>query len=100
MSILIEGLDMPIEYGRCMVIFPDGRVTTEFGSQVVAKAAPVPPHGRLIDADEFIIRITELMRKAEADEFYLGEAWYATFIRHIELAPTTIPAEPPKEEAK
>lgn len=51
MAILIEGMEMPKEYGRCMVIFPDGRVTTEFGSQVIATAVPVPPHGRLIDAN-------------------------------------------------
>ena len=54
---------------------------------------PVPPHGRLIDADAFIKRISELVRKADTDGFDLGAAWYTAFIRHIELAPTIIPAE-------
>lgn len=56
----------------------------------------IPPHGRLIDADAFIKRISELVRKAETDGFDLGAAWYKAFIRHIELAPTIIPAD--KEE--
>ena len=54
---------------------------------------PVPPHGRLIDADDFIKRINELVRQAHTDGFDLGAAWYTAFIRHIELAPTIIPAD-------
>ena len=41
MGIYIMDLEMPTKYGRCIVIFPDGRVTTEFGSQVIAKAVPI-----------------------------------------------------------
>ena len=50
-------------------------------------------HGRLIDADDFIKRMTELMQKAEEDDFALGAAWYETFIRHIELSPEIIPKD-------
>jgi len=59
-------MEMPKEFGRCMVIFPDGRVTTEFGSQVIARAISVPPHGRLIDADDLLkTMVTERNRIAK-----------------------------------
>lgn len=54
---------------------------------------PVPPHGRLIDADDFIKRIEGLVHQAKADGYDFGAAWYTAFIRHIELAPTIIEAE-------
>lgn len=51
MGILIKDMEMPTEYGRCVTIYPDGRVTTEFGAVVIAHAESVPdadlstPHG-------------------------------------------------------
>ena len=58
MSILIKGMEMP-KNGSCIqiVIDDDGEVypsvekcILKMGS--IAKAVPVPPHGRMIDADE------------------------------------------------
>lgn len=59
MSILIKGMEMPTG-NECLIltIYPDGQCfehvyNGSFGSREERKAVPVPPHGRLIDADEF-----------------------------------------------
>lgn len=57
MSILIKGMDMPNPQSRPLwcVIHSDGTVeydSGDYGWQILKQAAvPVPPHGRLIDAD-------------------------------------------------
>ena len=88
MAILIEGMEMPKEYGRCMVIFPDGRVTTEFGSQVIATAVPVPKHGRLIDADALI----EDLPLDDGSENSGAPLLMSIFLEVLKAAPTIIPA--------
>ena len=56
-DILIRGMDMPKDGTYSIVcIYSDGRVSMPFwgkGMQVVSgiTAVPVPPHGRLIDAN-------------------------------------------------
>ena len=58
MSILIKGMEMPKDGEWYEInIFPNGEVcrTNWQGDQTLIKgvtAVPVPPHGRLIDADE------------------------------------------------
>lgn len=56
MSILIEGMSMPSGLAeRGFVIRGDGRVRTFSGAVIdYATAVPVPPHGRLIDADALL----------------------------------------------
>lgn len=50
MSILIKGIGMPKKKnGAVLIIYPDGRCVFEDGKEY--KAVPVPPHGKLIDAD-------------------------------------------------
>ena len=57
MSILIKGINMPEGEGCKLVlqIFPNGEIRDEHGIRLGitswAEAVPVPPHGRLIDAD-------------------------------------------------
>lgn len=55
MSALLQGLSIPDGNPRTINIYRDGvwcdAYTTENG-----KAVEVPPHGRLIDADEFLKR--------------------------------------------
>lgn len=52
MSILIKGMEMPKDGCHHMIcIYADGTVST--GGRVYI-AVPVPPHGRLIDADAAI----------------------------------------------
>ena len=48
MAILIEGMEMPKVGGKIITSYADGRVLYDGG---YIKAVPVPPHGRLIDAD-------------------------------------------------
>lgn len=55
MSLLIKGLKMPRGEGMlCINIYPDGKVCInhDLKCKRIATAAPVPPHGRLIDADK------------------------------------------------
>ena len=52
MSILIKGMDMPKNEPLLVKINPDGSVsTTAKNGYKKYEAVPVPPHGRLIDAD-------------------------------------------------
>lgn len=57
MSVLIKGMEMPQNLGVSVTIYPDGRVIRYLGygaKEQLGTAAPVPPHGRLIDADALI----------------------------------------------
>ena len=99
-GLLIRGIRMPTEKPIAVVIHPDGTaycaemlagVCTEYLNDCVA--IPVPTHGRLGDLDDFAKRMKNLVEKAEDDGFDLGTVWYSTFVRHIELTPTVIPAE-------
>lgn len=50
-GVYISGIDIP-SCGRVVFIRGDGRVTTEFGEQVIGRAIEVQTHGDLIDRDE------------------------------------------------
>ena len=82
MSILIKGMEMPMERGSfTLTIKYNGMVLdTETGIQV-AEAHELPPHGRLIDADAL---------EAEFDKLIVHDNWYYNALHH---APTIIPAE-------
>lgn len=106
-DILIKGIGMPTDCALLLKIFPDGSVGVPVhlnwaGTMVVndAEAVPVQPHGRLIDADAFAIRIEEEAKKFVAmNEYDSGlRTGYRAAIKAAKLAPTIIPAEPPKEE--
>lgn len=101
MSILIKGMDMPKEdeISKCVIIRHDGEVwnvefdtlVNEFGYVACypsnpMRAVPVPPHGRLIDADAL----------ADVSAKRLG----VINIGHIDNAPTVIPAEEEKDDEK
>ena len=91
MSVLIKGLKMPKENAICVVIFPDGRVTSQFGVPHLGTAVPVPPHGRLIDADAY-----EKLLRGLGNRDYRREAGTlqdAIKFLHPHYAPTIIPAE-------
>lgn len=88
MSILIKGIDMPKDGEQlCINIHPDGKVciSLDLSCEKVGTAVPVPPHGRLIDADA-------LMRHCVMLPFDGGSlpVVYASYIRN---APTVIEAE-------
>lgn len=84
MSVYIPGMQIP----TAPVLFclhPDGKVFADLeGDWREYKAVPVPPHGRLIDADA-------LKKKRHwTDDFY--ETEYVE-VEDIDAAPTIIPAE-------
>lgn len=55
MSVLVKGMEMPIKKnGAVLIIYPDGKCAFENGKTY--QAVPVPPHGRLIDADAVLRR--------------------------------------------
>ena len=62
MSILIKGMKMPKDNTVLLRIYPKDKLNELYVEQLDIDgdtlneywAAPVPPHGRLIDADEFL----------------------------------------------
>lgn len=88
MSIYIQGMEMP-KYGRCITIWTDGRITTEFGSYTIGNAIFLSDHGRLIDADK-LERGLRQMAKYQTGERRQGILGCCETIR---LAKTIIPAD-------
>ena len=89
MGVYIKGMKMPTKGYRLILIYADGTVQTTDGETT---AAPVPEHGRLIDAEPIMKFITDGLNS--------GEFGYDQIkvLTEIQYAPTIIPAEPPKEE--
>lgn len=99
MSILIRGMKMPKESRLTLQISADGAVYVVNSCSITAEtyttdAVPIPPHGRLIDADAF----RELYEKWKCDEalgldidtFYIP----TPVVRQtIDDAPTVVEAE-------
>ena len=88
MSILITGIDMPTKGNPITVlIYPDG--TAEWEAQnKEGTAVPVPPHGRLIDADAL-----EKEHMKRAYENFRSYQFHVSATAWINEAPTIIPAE-------
>ena len=88
MSVLIKGMEMPTgDEILCINIFPDGKVTSHFDLRCmpVAKAVPVPPHGRLIESKAF------LKVAHETDNFSLDELAHLAVL--VAATPTIIPED-------
>lgn len=102
MSILIKGMDMPNEGAeRCIVIRGDGKIRTFTGAPIdYATAIPVPPHGRLIDAEQPIKEIEDAIENIDRDfsllDFnsrYCMERGLRMAKIFLKTAPTIIKAE-------
>lgn len=78
MSLYITGIEMPKEEPIIVKICPDGDVCGVRGG-IIAKAIPVPPHGRLGDLDE----LEKLFKSVRANA--------SAIITHN--SPTIIPAD-------
>lgn len=52
MSIIIHGMEMPTARDTLVLVKTDGTAIVYKDEAYVTTAAPVPPHGRLKDADE------------------------------------------------
>ena len=100
MSILIKGMEMP-EMRKAyagLIIYWDGEVFPfippqgyELGESI-ATAVPIPPHGRLIDADAL-----EKEHMKRAYENFRSYQFHVSATAWINEAPTIIPAEPAEE---
>lgn len=90
MSVLITGVNMPSfgEGNELIVrVLPNGTVLDEHGIYLNAKAIPVPPHGRLIDADQF-----HKDNKEYWDRDFNYPQYEDTLADLVNAAPTIIPA--------
>lgn len=97
MSILIKGMDMPTKGNPITVtIYPDG--TAEWEAQhKTGTATPVPPHGDLVDQDEYRDEFMEGVYDLCNDD---PDNYRANSIIDLfDAAPTIIPADTPKEES-
>lgn len=89
MSILIKGMEMPKDGCHHMIcIYADGTVST--GGRVYM-AVPVPPHGRLIDADA--LRLSHCVECTLHPDKCLKDECDWGSIYHIDHATTIIPAD-------
>lgn len=105
MSILISGVSMPKD-GESFIIYSDGDVRGFLGCEpgTVGKAVQLPPHGRLIDADELKIYQMEEIVRADGDpNEYEYDAGLIDGLhmaaKNVSVALTVIPADLEKEEA-
>ena len=96
-GVYIKGMEMPTscakcklfgEYG-CAFIGAVGYALTEGRRSKDCPLVPVPPHGRLIDADEADSRFTP--NYTELSDFQCG--WNAAMKRVCKDAPAIIPAD-------
>lgn len=88
MSILIKGMKMQKDVPVIIKICPDGSVSRVHDG-IVATAIPVPPHGRLIDADALIKELTLDDEDGKTGATLL----MAVFLEVLKAAPTIIQAE-------
>lgn len=121
MSILIKGMDMPRSchsccfFGQAYIWESDfdgytksfckrtGSQTFDYVENFLPNCplVPVPPHGRLIDADALRAKMYhEAFETDSPMQKWDSGCWirYKMFERMEEAASTIIPAEPPKEE--
>lgn len=114
MGVYVSEINMPKgESNKLVLKIPNGEVYDEHGIRLGitnwAKAIPVPPHGRLIDADALIADIKRQCREVfrvdavSPDDFWItrNEAynerlwgtWCESFFGYLQTRPTIIPAE-------
>lgn len=98
MGVYISGIKLPKdEPGAFQVIVmyvgADGKLRAE--CEGTHEVVPVPPHGRLIDADELETVMSEGIAPSVKDG---GFTHPFDIIRAVANAPTIIPAEPLNEE--
>jgi len=93
MGVYIKGMEMPTEqYGKMVItLYPNGHVAEYVGDiGRVWEAVPVPPHGRLIDANKIGLTDFEIILCQKGNPFKNA---LEMLLEKIENAPTIIPAE-------
>ena len=95
MSILITGVEMP-NNGEllCINIHPNGKVCygLDLNCEQIATATPVPPHGRLIDADALESDDPDVCNSFMRDGYTESCEWGYSH-EQISNAPTVIPGD-------
>ena len=100
MSVLIVGMEMPESCQHCFASDDESRfckAAKEYipmlGKPKFCPLVPVPPHGRLIDADKEMERVQKLYDNAIEKDPDMGCVnVYEGEIAVLQLAPTIIPA--------
>lgn len=87
MGVYINGIEMPKDHVRVLVLHPDGRAIDEWGNTY--QTMPVPPHGRLVDAD-YVDRHLLRMQQAQTGPGSHGVRKSRAVLRD---APTVIQVE-------
>ena len=103
MGIYIKGMEMPKDIEPGLVIeFADGIDGKRYarlwhyrhgGLTEWLEAIPVPPHGRLIDADALCMKLKMMYAKAFGEGNTAYHAAYRSLERVVSHEPTIIPAE-------
>ena len=111
MGIYLPNMEIPRD-GQMLVIFPDGTSYVCFNGMrerlAQTKAVPVPPHGRLIDADVLMKEFEKAQRTMEqhgqeyscsflSSSQEISTEWYCVEDM-VENAPTIIPPSGGKED--
>lgn len=95
MGVYLPNVDMPKgDKVLTVQICPDGSIWQQYrGTVPNAKAVPVPPHGRLIDADKIGLTDFEIILCQKGNPFKNA---LKMLLEKIENAPTIIPASEEK----
>lgn len=92
MGIYIPGMEIPKEGYLIVRIYANGEVyeptNCAYILNKVATAVPIPPHGRLIDADAF-----EKKNAYFWNRDFINPKYSETLADLVNVAPTIIPAE-------
>ena len=96
MGVYVKGMEMPnnccecrlLSGFECRALFKD---ITDFPVADECPLAPVPPHGRLIDADALCSHIKDEQKKC--NDPYDGWSECQVALGFVNTAPTIIPAE-------
>lgn len=98
MSIIIKGMNMPTARDTLVLVKTDGTAIVYVDEAYVTTAYPVPPHGRLIDADALICTIIETLEslkknpKMDREEAHLLAAFH-TLGEMVKDAPIIVETE-------
>lgn len=93
-DILIKGMEMPKERESFTVTIKYNGLVFDTETMIqVAKAVPVPPHGRCIDADELSAKLNMMLSMAFGEGNTAFHFAYRSLGKMVENAPTIIEAE-------
>lgn len=91
MSVLIKGMEMPTDSFIRIILYPNGQaVKANAVDYEEFEAIPVPPHGRLIDANVLMENEENISFK---DEWHMTVTEAFVSVKNIAHAPTIIEAE-------